>query len=258
MMSTDEKNPGNFKIVIPARFASSRFPGKPLADLCGKPMLWHVYQRAMEVDATEVVIATDNANIAEVAEGFGANVCMTSEMCPSGTDRIAEVASKMNWADDTVIVNLQGDEPLTPASVIRQVAANLRRVTAAGIATLCSRIESLDDFHNQNIVKVVFDNEGHALYFSRSPIPFPRDSQEKTPPDAWRHIGIYAYRAGFLKQWSNMEEGELELLEKLEQLRAMQNGVLIHVEAATEVPQHGVDTPEQLIELAALMDCRKS
>lgn len=247
-------NAGEFKIVIPARFASSRFPGKPLADINGKPMLWHVYQRALESVAEEIVIATDNEKIRSVAESFGAKVLMTDEECQSGTDRIAEVAEIAGWDKNTVIVNLQGDEPLTPPAVIRQVADVLLGNERAGIATLCSEISTQEDFLNPNIVKVVFDNKGQALYFSRAPIPWPRDSAEQQPREAWRHIGIYAYRASFLQRWMTMPESALESLEKLEQLRALQEGVVIQVERACSVPPHGVDTPKQLRELSKLMD----
>ncbi|MCB1756412.1 MAG: 3-deoxy-manno-octulosonate cytidylyltransferase [Gammaproteobacteria bacterium] len=247
-------NPDEFKIVIPARFASSRFPGKPLAELQGKPLLWHVYQRALESAAEEIVIATDDERIREVAENFGATVVMTDPNCQSGTDRIAEVSETAGWDKNTVIVNLQGDEPLTPPAVIQQVAAVLQGNEKAGIATLCSEIESREDFLNPNIVKVVFDNVGQALYFSRAPIPWPRDNEQENPRDAWRHIGLYAYRAGFLQRWLTMPESVLEGLEKLEQLRALQEGVIIQVEEACSVPPHGVDTPEQLQQLARLMD----
>lgn len=246
----------NFKIVIPARYESSRFPGKPLALLAGRSMLWHAWQRAVETHCKEIVIATDDERIRDAAVDFGADVVMTSKDCESGTDRIAEVAQARAWTDDSIIVNLQGDEPLTPPQVIEQVALNLYQHEHAGIATLCSAISQRDDFHNPNIVKVVFDNEGLALYFSRAPIPWPRDCEDANPVNAFRHIGLYAYRADFLKLWLSMDHSSLENTEKLEQLRAMQSGVRIHVAEACSVPPHGVDTPEQLAELERHMSER--
>ncbi len=243
----------HYKIVIPARYASSRFPGKPLALLAGKPMIWHAWRRAFETGCEEIVVATDDERIRDVALSFGCDVVMTDENCESGTDRIAEVAAKRGWRDDTIIVNLQGDEPLTPPTVIEQVAHNLSQHEQAGIATLCSRLTRRDDFHNPNIVKVVVDVEGLALYFSRAPIPWPRDCEDGEPVNAFRHIGLYAYRADFLKHWLTMEHSSLENTEKLEQLRAMQSGVRIHVEQVSSVPPHGVDTPEQLIDLEQLL-----
>lgn len=239
----------DFKIVIPARYASSRFPGKPLAMLAGHPMLWHAWQQAAATGCDEIVIATDDERIRDAATEFGADVVMTSEDCESGTDRIAEVAEKRGWSDETIIVNLQGDEPLTPPKIIEQVAFNLSQHKQAGIATLCSAIRSRDDFHNPNIVKVLFDHEGLALYFSRAPIPWPRDCEDGIPVNAFRHIGLYAYRADFLNHWLTMPHSSLENTEKLEQLRAMQSGVRIHVAEACSVPAHGVDTPAQLAEL---------
>jgi 3-deoxy-manno-octulosonate cytidylyltransferase (CMP-KDO synthetase) len=246
-------NATDFNIVIPARYASSRFPGKPLAVLMGQPMIWHVYQRALEAGAKEVVVATDDERIAKAAKAFGAEVCMTDINCESGTDRIAEVAAGRAWADDCVIVNLQGDEPLTSPALLQQVAKNLQQHPQAGIATLCSPIESLDDFHNPNVVKVVFDNNGYALYFSRAAIPWPRDDSDKASLNAFRHIGLYAYRKSFLSSWSGLEASTLEQLEKLEQLRAMQSGVKIHVDVANCTSSHGVDTPEQLDALIKIM-----
>ncbi len=243
----------DFKVVIPARYASSRFPGKPLAPIAGRPMIEHVCLRARESNASEIVLATDDERIGRLAGSLGIKVHMTDPDCPSGTDRIAQVSAAEAWPDDTVIVNLQGDEPLTPPAVINQVAHNLQDYQAAGIATLCSPIESSDDFINPNVVKVVFDNRGQALYFSRAPIPWPRESNTQKPQSAFRHIGIYAYRAGFLRHWSSMQESSLEHLEKLEQLRAMQEGVIIHVAEACQVPPHGVDTPQQLKDIEKLM-----
>ncbi|MDO6461683.1 3-deoxy-manno-octulosonate cytidylyltransferase [Granulosicoccaceae sp. 1_MG-2023] len=239
-------NKPEFYIVIPARYDSSRFPGKPLADIHGRPMIAHVIDCARACGAMDVVVATDDERVAAAVKATGTRVCMTSAAHPSGTDRIAEVAVAENWDDSSLVVNLQGDEPLTPAAVVRQVAANLAEHEWAGIATLCTPISSLADFRNPNIVKVVAGEHGRALYFSRAPVPFVRDAPDSVPPQAARHIGIYAYRVGFLRRWQQLSESPLEKLEKLEQLRAMEAGVAIHVATAAQVPPHGVDTPEQL------------
>lgn len=248
----------NFKIVIPARFASSRFPGKPLVDLCGKPLLQHVYDCACQAGADTVVIATDDPRIQQVAEQFGANVCMTSAEHASGTDRIVEVANTMGWQDDDVVVNLQGDEPLTPAKIILQVAQNLHANQEAVCATLSAGLTSRDEITNPNVVKVVADKNGYALYFSRAGIPYDRD---KTIPaddlsEYQRHIGIYAYRVGFLKQYALMPVCTLEKHEALEQLRILWNGKKIHVAEAIELPGHGVDTPEDLAQVKAIIEAR--
>ncbi len=242
-----------FNIVIPARFSSSRFPGKPLADILGKPMIWHVYQRALEAGAQEIVIATDDERVKAVALEFGASVSMTSPDCESGTDRIVEVCKAYGWDDDTIVVNLQGDEPLTPFSVIIQVVNNLNKNACASIATLCCELTSYEDFHNPNVVKVVTNMAGFAMYFSRAPIPWPRDTVNEPPENVFRHIGIYAYRAGFLNTWNSLTTSVLEFQEKLEQLRAMDHGVLIHVDKIQEAPPHGVDTPEQLSQIINIM-----
>ena len=164
-----------FKVVIPARYASSRFPGKPLADICGKPMLQHVYECAQNSGAEQVIVATDDSRIQAVAEKFGAEVCMTSTNHPTGTDRLAEVCLKYNWQIEDIVVNLQGDEPLTPVDILKQVATNLADHPRAGIATLSTQIKSLDEIKDPNVVKVVTDAEGYALYFSRAAIPFNRE-----------------------------------------------------------------------------------
>lgn len=250
----------NFKIVIPARFASSRFPGKPLEDLCGKPLVQHVYECAVSTGADTVIIATDDQRIAEVAESFSAPVCMTSDKHNSGTDRIVEVAEKMRWKDDDVVVNLQGDEPLTPASVIKQVAGNLYKNTQAVCATLSAALASREEISNPNVVKVVSDKNGYAMYFSRADIPYDRD--QTVPVDDLseyqRHIGIYAYRVGFLKRYHQMPLCTLEKHEALEQLRILWNGEKIHVEEAVELPGHGVDTPEDLEQVRQLIERNKN
>ena len=248
----------DFKIVIPARYASSRFPAKPLVDLCGKPLLQHVYECACNTKADTVVIATDDERIASVAEQFGAEVCMTSPDHVSGTDRIVEVAEKMGWENADVVVNLQGDEPLTPEKIIIQVANNLHKNPDAVCATLSAALSSREEITNPNVVKVVTDINGFALYFSRASIPYDRD--QTIPVDDLseyqRHIGIYAYRVGFLKEYSELPVCTLEKHEALEQLRIVWNGKKIHVEEAVELPGHGVDTPEDLEQVKKIIESR--
>jgi len=246
----------DFKIVIPARFASSRFPGKPLVDLCGKPMVQHVYECAVSTGAETVIIATDDDRISEACEAFGAPVCMTASDHVSGTDRIVEVATKMGWNDDDLVVNLQGDEPLTPASIILQVANNLHANPEAVCATLSAALASREEITNPNVVKVVSDINGFAMYFSRADIPYDRDQTipEDDLSEYQRHIGIYAYRVGFLKEYTQMPVCTLEKHEALEQLRILWNGKKIHVAEAIELPGHGVDTPEDLEQVKHLIE----
>lgn len=251
----------SFTVVIPARYASSRFPGKPLAELAGKTMVEHVYLRACESEAARVVVATDDKRIATVAEGFGAEVVMTSSEHPSGTDRLQEVAEKLGFYADEIIVNVQGDEPLIPAKIINQVAHNLAARPEAAISTLCEPIESVEALMNPNVVKVVTDRDGMALYFSRAPIAWPRDAMIKSAelselPDSFnwrRHIGMYAYRVRFLNDYVGWPPAPIETCESLEQLRALWNGAKIHVDNALIAPPTGVDTPEDLERLRALM-----
>jgi len=251
----------SFSVVIPARYASSRFPGKPLADLAGKPMLQHVYERACESEAVRVIIATDDERIAEVAQEFGAEICMTSSEHPSGTDRLQEVVHKLGFYADDIVVNVQGDEPLIPPRIINQVAHNLMALPMAGIATLSEPIETVEALTNPNVVKVVTDHNGMALYFSRAPIPWPRDSfmdeaGRSRMPDGFpwqRHIGLYAYRVKLLNDFVRWPPAALEQTECLEQLRALWNGVGIHVDAADETPPAGVDTPEDLERIRQLL-----
>jgi len=247
----------SFRVVIPARYASTRYPGKPLVDILGKSMLQHVYECALKSGAQQVVIATDDERIQQAAEGFGASVCMTSPDHPSGTDRLAEVSLKYDWASDDIVVNLQGDEPLTPPEILKQVALNLADHPRAGIATLSTAIQSAQDVFDPNVVKVVADAEGYALYFSRAPIPWNRDAGEALD-DAMtqqyqRHLGIYAYRVSFLHAYNNMQPCVLENLEKLEQLRALYSGTPIHVEPAVKLPGPGIDTPDDLLAVSRLM-----
>ncbi len=241
----------NFVVVIPARFASTRLPAKALREIHGKPMLQHVYERGTESAATEVVIATDDDRIAKVAETFGATVCMTGDQHQSGTERIAEVADLMDWPDDQVVVNLQGDEPSMPAALIDQCAALLDDATA-DIATLASPFLTRDDFRNPNCVKVVRDANDHAIYFSRATIPYPRDDggEERAAGAALHHHGIYAYRCGVLRQFVAAEPSELEVCEQLEQLRALSLGMTIAVGVPSQRPGSGVDTEEDLLRAA--------
>lgn len=229
-------------MVIPARYASTRLPGKPLLDIAGMPMIQHVYQRACESEANSVVIATDDERIRRTAEAFGAQVVMTRADHQSGTDRIQEVAAILGLSAQAVVVNVQGDEPLIPPATINQVAANLRKFTDAGISSLFHTLHDAAELLNPNAVKVVTDAQGYALYFSRSPLPW----QDTEPVHGKRHVGIYAYRVATLNQFVTWPRSLLEVSERLEQLRAMHHGVrIIMDEAAQRVPA-GVDTPEDL------------
>ncbi len=242
----------DFAVVIPARYASTRLPGKPLIEIAGKPMIQHVHERGCESGASEVVIATDDERIAGAAEGFGALVCMTAPDHQSGTERIAEVAEVLDWPDDKVVINLQGDEPGMPASLIDQCAALLDDASA-DIATLASPFLSRDDFNNPNCVKVIRDVHGHAIYFSRASIPFPRDagSEASAAAAALHHHGIYAYRCGVLRVLVSTEPSAPETCEQLEQLRALSLGMKIAVGVPTERPGTGVDVAEDLARAAA-------
>lgn len=252
IMDTTSASDRPFTVVIPARFGSSRLPGKPLADIAGKPMVQHVYERASESRAERVIIATDDERIFKVAKDFGAEVCMTLTNHPSGTDRLQEVARLYEMGDNEVVVNVQGDEPLIPAAVINQVAENLMDNPNAGAATLAEPVRKKDDMFNPAVVKVVSDQSGHALYFSRAPMPWARDSfagAEVALPETdcfRRHIGIYAYRVNLLNEYVTWPQSPLEQLESLEQLRLLWNGRRIHVADAVETPPHGVDTEQDL------------
>lgn len=251
----------SFYVVIPARYASTRLPAKPLLDIAGKPMIQHVYERACESAAREVIIATDDARIAAAAEGFHARVCMTSADHQSGTDRLQEVTRQLGLDETEIVVNVQGDEPLIPAAVINQVATNLAHVKDASVATLVEPIHTYADFMNPNIVKVVSDHRGCALYFSRAPIPWPRDhfAQDKvnTLPDDFpsrRHIGIYAYRVGLLNRFVQWPPAPLEKIESLEQLRVLWQGAMIHVADACAPVPGGVDTINDLQRVKAILE----
>lgn len=246
----------SFIVVIPARYQSSRLPGKPLLDIAGKPMLQHVVERARKSQARDVVVATDDQRIQAFCQQMQIPVCMTSSSHQSGTDRIEEVCRQLGLDDDEIVVNVQGDEPMIPPAVIDQVAGNLKMEKRAGICTLYEVMQDKQEVLNPNAVKVVVDEHGMALYFSRAMIPFPRDdadSQALDPAQFKRHIGIYAYRVNVLRQFVSWPRGKLEQLEKLEQLRAMEQGVRIHIEACCENMPAGVDTPEDLNNVRMLL-----
>ncbi|MCW8346481.1 3-deoxy-manno-octulosonate cytidylyltransferase [Vibrio sp. ZSDZ65] len=240
----------SFTVIIPARYESSRLPGKPLADIAGKPMIQHVYEKAMLSGAKRVIIATDDPRVEQAAKSFGAEVCMTSPTHESGTERLAEVVELMAIEPEHIVVNVQGDEPLIPAEIIAQVANNLQQSTAP-MATLGVRIETEQEAFNPNAVKVVTDEQGYALYFSRATIPWDRDAYSQDPKQSpahplLRHIGIYAYRAGFINTYVSWAPSVLEKVECLEQLRVLWYGEKIHVDVALQAPPAGVDTPEDL------------
>lgn len=236
----------SFRVVIPARFASTRFPGKALAELDGRPMIRHVFDQACASSATQVLIATDDERIANVASAFGADVVLTRNDHVSGMDRIAEVVQSQGWGDDSIVVNVQGDVPLIPASSIDHVAALLRAHESASLATLCAAISDANDIGDPHIVKVVFDAAGRALYFSRAAIPAVAHGGEP-PARFWWHIGIYAYRAAALQALARTPASELERAEKLEQLRALDNGMEIRVGIAEELPGPDINTPQDLV-----------
>lgn len=240
-----------FHVVIPARHASTRLPGKPLLDLGGKPMVVRVAERAAQSGADTVSVATDHPGIAAAVTAHGFAALMTGAEHATGTDRIAEAASLMGWDDDAIVVNVQGDEPLIDPALIRDVARNLAEHAEASVATACHPLHDKADMLNPGIVKVVIDRAGHALYFSRAPIPYPRDAfaaggglPEGLP--AYRHVGIYAYRAGFLRAFTRLPPAAIEAFESLEQLRALWHGYKISVAITAHAPAIGVDTVEDL------------
>lgn len=249
----------SFHVAIPARRGSTRFPGKVLAPIHGKPMLQWVYERARASGARDVLIATDDTAIAAAAAGFGAAARMTSAAHASGTDRLAELAAIERWPEADIVVNVQADEPLIPPAIIRQVATLLESDPEAAIATLATPAESLEEFLDPNAVKVVADSKGRALYFSRAPIPWNRDGAaqglltQRVFAGARRHIGIYAYRVGPLRRLASLAPTALETVEKLEQLRALENGLAIRVADAAQKPGPDVNTAEDLKRVAALM-----
>jgi 3-deoxy-manno-octulosonate cytidylyltransferase (CMP-KDO synthetase) len=250
--------PLNFYAVIPARYASTRLPGKPLLDIAGKPMVVHVADKAKLAGAAQVVVATDDQRILSAVQAYGYDAVLTRADHVSGTDRIAEVVSNQNWHQDSIVVNVQGDEPLIDPALIIQVAATLAKNSEAVMATACHAIHDKQDFLNPNVVKVVLDKNGNALYFSRAPIPYPRDAfavggdiPQEMP--IYRHVGIYAYRVNFLNQYANIPPAAIEQYESLEQLRVLYQGFKI---AVTEFVGHiatGVDTQADLKQVRELM-----
>ncbi|MFY8349388.1 3-deoxy-manno-octulosonate cytidylyltransferase [Pseudoalteromonas sp. SSM20] len=247
-----------FLVVIPARYASSRLPAKPLADIQGKPMVQHVYEKALASGAHRVIVATDHPAIFDVVTKFGGEALMTREDHDSGTERLAEVVEKLALSDDTIIVNVQGDEPLIPPENISQVA-RLLASDSAPMATLSVAISDVEEALNPNVVKVVADNQNNAIYFSRATIPYDRnrflgkDKISEIGDFYQRHIGIYAYRAGFIKEYISLEVSPLEQIESLEQLRVLYHGKKIKVQTAVIAPQAGVDTPEDLAKVNAFL-----
>lgn len=249
-----------FKVVIPARYGSQRLPGKPLRDIAGKPMIQRVFECAQASGAEQVLVATDDARIDQAVRCFTEAVCMTSADHASGTDRIAEVARLQDWPPDTVVVNLQGDEPLMPPALLRQVAETLETHPSAEVATLSVPLSRTHQLFDPNTVKVVTDCDGYALYFSRATIPWQRDRFDPSAPveQAWlsgmqRHLGLYAYRAGFLAGYSQLAAAPIEQMESLEQLRVLWHGGRIAVATADEVPPAGVDTAEDLDRVSAVL-----
>lgn len=237
-----------FTVIIPARYASARLPGKPLLDLAGKTMVQHVYERACQSGAQQVVIATDDARIAATAKSFGADVYMTAAHHQSGTERLAETVELLGLQDEAVVVNVQVDEPLIPPEAIQQVAANLTRETQADVATLYEPILTLEELEDPNVVKVVFDLHGYALYFSRAPIAWDREArrhnQKNLSPQAhyYRHIGLYAYRVAALKAYVSWQSSYLEQMEALEQLRFLWHGRRIYLDETCKPVPPGIDT----------------
>lgn len=241
-----------FRVIIPVRYASTRLEGKALLDIAGKPMIEHVYQRAMESGAEDVIIATDDKRIAEIAQGFGASVCMTSVDHQSGTERLAETVVALGLDDHEIVVCLQGDEPLLPAEIIRKAAEDLEEHDNIKVATVCTPIKSVDELFNPNVTKVVLNRRNYALYFSRAPIPWHRDEFQDKNTIAfddypyYRHIGVYAYRAGFLQEYVALAACPAEKMEMLEQLRILWHGGRIHLIVHKGALPAGVDTEEDL------------
>ena len=243
-----------FIALIPARMVSSRLLGKPLVDIGGKPMIQHVYERAVQSKADQVLIVTDAAEIQEAATGFGASTVMTAAEHPSGTSRLAEAASILGLPDDQIVVNVQGDEPLIPPAAIDQLAETLA-ASSADMATLASPLNNHDDMLNANVVKVVTDARSEALYFSRAGIPFNRDKSQTGLANSMQHIGLYAYRTQFLHTYQTWDETALEKLEQLEQLRALYFGARILVSVMQDHHSPGVDTIEDLEKVRELLGC---
>ncbi len=253
-----------FRVVIPARYQSTRLPAKALRLIAGKTMICHVVERALESHAKQIVVATDDQRIVDAVAHLPITTCLTAREHKTGTDRIAEVIEKLSWSEQEIVVNLQGDEPLMPASLVNQVADDLEQHTDAKVTTLVMPIENKATLFDPNVVKVVLDQQGYALYFSRAPIPWHRDQYansatenfENLPKhgDYLRHIGLYAYRAGFIQQFVTWSASLLEQVESLEQLRVLSHGDKIHVSLAKQPPGHGVDTEADLAKVAQILE----
>lgn len=248
-----------FHIIIPARYASTRLPGKPLRQLAGKPILQHVYEQARKSRADSVIVATDDERIKQAAENFGAEVCMTATHHVSGTERLAEVIDHKGFKEDEIILNLQGDEPLMPPACLDQVAAVLINNTDCKMASLCEPIATAQDLFDPNVVKVVLNKNRHAIYFSRAPVPWHRDAfagdKHALPADPglyFRHIGLYAYHAGFVKEYLNLPASPIEKVESLEQLRVLWHDYRIAMDIALEAPGPGIDTEADLHKVESL------
>ena len=237
----------SFHIIIPARYASTRFPGKPLALLKGKPMIQHVYEQCLKTSASSVIVATDDLRIADAVKTFSGKVCMTNDNHATGTDRIAEVITQNHFADNEIIVNVQSDESMIEPDAIEKVASLLMEKSESAMATCATRLLDQTSKTNPNIVKIVLDQNHHAIYFSRALIPYVRFDEQTAP--CYKHIGLYAYRAGFIKEFFNFPQTPLELTEGLEQLRALENGKKIAVCVLEKHESLGVDTPEDLLEV---------
>jgi 3-deoxy-manno-octulosonate cytidylyltransferase (CMP-KDO synthetase) len=250
----------SFVAIIPARYSSSRLPGKPLLDIGGKPMVVHVAEKAMASGARAVWIATDHDEIFQTVKRYGFNACLTSDQHPTGTDRIAETVQQLKLSDEEIVVNVQGDEPLIEPKVIKAVAEDLNRHKEAAVATMAHPIRDAAEMFNPNVVKVVIDQRGYGLYFSRAPIPYARDAFAQTKEalpqglPVYRHLGLYAYRVSFLKQYPKLTAADIEKFEALEQLRVLAHGFKISVALTDAAPQPGVDTEQDLVRVRQLFD----
>lgn len=248
----------SFTVLIPARLASTRLPNKPLAEIAGIPMVARVAQRVMNglgLDTSRVVVAADSSDIVQACQDHQVRAILTRDDHPSGSDRLAEACELLGLGDEHVVVNVQGDEPLIDTELVQSVASLLENTPSASMSTAAHAIDNLDDYHNPNVVKVVIDAQANALYFSRAPIPFPRDAANQLPqPSALRHIGIYGYRVGFLKRFPTLSRSPLEITESLEQLRAIWHGHRIVVHQSAQAPGPGVDTPEDLERVRQLFE----
>lgn len=242
----------SFNVLIPARYDSVRLPGKPLLDIAGKPMVVRVAERAALSGAKQVMVATDDERIMQALKQHGFDACMTQAKHLSGTDRIAEVAMQQGWSDESIVLNVQGDEPLISPTLIAEVANQLNNDHTAAMATACYAISNETDFQNPNVVKIVLDDRGHAMNFSRAPIP------SSSPFRTYRHVGIYAYRVKFLKLFTSLAQSALEKTEALEQLRAMHYGYKIAVHVSSQAPATGVDTMEDLDAVRARFKSQQS